>query len=128
MRNASQDWVRCISINKTPSHRVGVLVHGKPLARGHLLSANLLSNIHWINIVSLTIFSKYYLLLKEALGLTCMGAAPALLYPFLGIPGFIMFQMTSLYYEINVTGLTCTGMRSSFSYLFLVQDSFKIST
>ena len=41
---------------------------------------------------------------------------------------FLIFQITILYCEINIPGLTCTGTRSSFFCLFLIKDAFKIST
>lgn len=58
------------------------------------------------------IFSNYNLLLKEALGLTCMGGRSNSSLIILS-QGFLYF--TTLYYEINVQGLTCTGTGPAFS-------------
>ena len=50
------------------------------------------------------------------------------IYPFLGISVFLIFQITMLYCEINIPGLTCPGIRSSFFSLFLIKDAYKISS
>ena len=52
----------------------------------------------------------------------------AKLFSFLGISVFLIFEITILYCEINIPGLTYMGTRSSVFCLFLIKDTYKISS